>query len=304
MPKKLTDQQARANVAEWTGGMFVPSVPYSNWQSPWPGVCMKCGQPVKPRYNDLQQGKGRCVYCACRRVDDAVAVGTMMAAGVTPLEPFPGSDKPWKCQCDTCGTVVTPRHSSVRWGNGACNECGNVKGGAANATPKPGQSLADLHPVIAAEAHGWDPSTVKPASGQRKQWKCRDCGHEWPATVSKRTEGKGCPACTERGFNPAKPAAVYVVASDRWLKVGISNDADRRLRRHAKQGLDQVLHLIHFDSGHDALAMEKLWLEYRSGMPEFVHATKADIKDGWTEAVRRTGNALAWIEHHLLPLAA
>ena len=162
MPKIVTDEEARANVAEWTGNTFVPSVPYPGKDKPWPGVCMKCGFNVKPHYNNLQKGWGHCGYCAGNRIDDAVAVGTMMAAGATPLEPPPGSNKkPWKCQCDTCGAVVTPCYNSVQQGRGACNGCRNAKIAVTLATPKAGKSLADTHPDVAAEAHGWDPSTVK-----------------------------------------------------------------------------------------------------------------------------------------------
>ena len=38
------------------------------------------------------------------------------------------------------------------------------------------------------------PSEVKPKSNRKFWWRC-DQGHEWMATVAKRTAGKGCPYC-------------------------------------------------------------------------------------------------------------
>ena len=68
--------------------------------------------------------------------------------------------------------------------------------------------LATLHPEIAVEADGWDPSTMTYGSEKRMPWKC-DKGHTWESQVSKRTIRKqGCPYCTNRkvwtGFNDLK----------------------------------------------------------------------------------------------------
>jgi hypothetical protein len=47
----------------------------------------------------------------------------MEAAGVTPLDPYPGSDEPWRCECQTCGQEVTPRYDSIQKGQGGCRFC-------------------------------------------------------------------------------------------------------------------------------------------------------------------------------------
>ena len=65
--------------------------------------------------------------------------------------------------------------------------------------------LATLFPDVAAEADGWDPSTVTPGSGQKLSWKCNQ-DHRWDATVSDRVRRQqGCPCCCNRklwtGFN-------------------------------------------------------------------------------------------------------
>ena len=64
--------------------------------------------------------------------------------------------------------------------------------------------LATLHPVIAAQADGWDPSTVVAFSNKKVAWKC-DVGHRWEAWIGNRAKGSGCPICSGlvvlAGFN-------------------------------------------------------------------------------------------------------
>jgi hypothetical protein len=52
----------------------------------------------------------------------------MLAAGMEPLEPYPGSTVRWRCRCVTCGSEITPSLTSVRGGPG-CIECGHVRTG-------------------------------------------------------------------------------------------------------------------------------------------------------------------------------
>jgi hypothetical protein len=60
---------------------------------------------------------------------------------------------------------------------------------------------------IAAEAYGWDPSTVTAGSNQKKDWKCNE-GHIYSSMVNNRTKGRGCPICAGQqvlvGFNDLK----------------------------------------------------------------------------------------------------
>jgi hypothetical protein len=75
-----------------------------------------------------------------------------------------------------------------------------------SSTPEKGlNDLQILHPLIAAEAYGWDPQEVKPGSSKKKTWKC-NLGHIYEATPKHRTLGRtGCPYCANRrvlkGFN-------------------------------------------------------------------------------------------------------
>ncbi len=46
----------------------------------------------------------------------------MRAAGLEPLDPFPGVVKPWRCRCTVCGNEVSPRLEAIRNGTG-CRFC-------------------------------------------------------------------------------------------------------------------------------------------------------------------------------------
>ena len=69
--------------------------------------------------------------------------------------------------------------------------------------PKPGKSLAETHPELAAQADGWDPATVTSGSGKKMPWKC-ELGHLWVVAVNARKEN-GCPVCANKqvlvGYN-------------------------------------------------------------------------------------------------------
>ena len=64
--------------------------------------------------------------------------------------------------------------------------------------------LATLHPDVARDADGWDPSTVTPGSRQRMAWRCAR-GHRWEVAVSDRVSTQGCAVCSGwrvlAGFN-------------------------------------------------------------------------------------------------------
>lgn len=99
-----------------------------------------------------------------------------------------GRFKKWRCER---GHVWTAAPSTrVRSG---CPYC-------SGALVIPGETdLATLYPDVAAQADGWDPTTVTAHSSQMRAWRCEQ-GHTWRAIISSRTRGAGCPSChKERG---------------------------------------------------------------------------------------------------------
>jgi hypothetical protein len=69
---------------------------------------------------------------------------------------------------------------------------------ASNPATRP---LAETHPNLALEAHGWDPHKF---SSGLASWKCA-AGHIWNTQISSRKKGEGCPYCANKtilkGFN-------------------------------------------------------------------------------------------------------
>lgn len=64
------------------------------------------------------------------------------------------------------------------------------------------RSLAALRPDLVNELHpgrnaGLDAGTVGVWSRRRLWWRCRECAHEWEATVMNRQQGTGCPRCAD-----------------------------------------------------------------------------------------------------------
>ena len=91
--------------------------------------------------------------------------------------------------------------------------------------------LATTHPALAAEAVGWDPSTLNAGSNKKVAWRC-SFGHEWNASVTKRAQRNfRCPFCTGRrvltGFNDLStthPALALEMVSGDPTKVSQGSD--------------------------------------------------------------------------------
>ncbi|MCW2890415.1 MAG: hypothetical protein JWL58_7277 [Streptosporangiaceae bacterium] len=54
-----------------------------------------------------------------------MAAAVMRGAGVDPIEPYPGTSKPWRSVCLRCNREVTPQFRHVRSGmSSGCIYCG------------------------------------------------------------------------------------------------------------------------------------------------------------------------------------
>lgn len=72
-------------------------------------------------------------------------------------------------------------------------------------TALPGKSLAEVHPKLAKEWHpskngDLSPNLFTPGSGRKVWWMCQK-GHEWQASILSRSQGNGCPYCSNRFVN-------------------------------------------------------------------------------------------------------
>jgi transposase-like protein len=101
----------------------------------------------------------------------------------------PGSKKKVGWLCGTCHHRWQARVNSRTRGGHGCPACGRIAAGKAKGAPRPGESLAEKLPAIAAEWHptlnaDLTPADVGYASNKRAWWLCRTCQNEWQVQIS------------------------------------------------------------------------------------------------------------------------
>jgi plastocyanin len=199
------------------------------------------------------------------------------AHGWDPTTLTAGSGKKvgWRCaQNHTWQT--TPSTRSIGRG---CPICSNKK------VLSGYNDLVTTNPELAAEADGWDPTTLTAHSNKKVGWRCEK-GHTWQTKVSHRSNGIGCPSCAVTGFDPNRDGWLYFIDHDalHMFQIGISNVPVARLGQHSKRGWE-VIEVRGPMEGHLAQQLETAILHAveRRGA---VLGHKAEIEkfDGYSEA--------------------
>ncbi|MFJ6291830.1 zinc-ribbon domain-containing protein [Streptomyces griseoviridis] len=140
-------------------------------------------------------------------VDELVENLTRPERSLAAMPPGLDDECRWRCPNPGC-QHEWPTRVSVRVKGSNCPKCARKLTGQKVRRPRPGGSVAELHPHLEREfvanltrpEHGL--TDIRPASGDQCQWRCAkpSCGHEWMARMSARTRKKasGCPECGER----------------------------------------------------------------------------------------------------------
>jgi len=177
-----------------------------------------------------RQGSG-CPYCAGQRaikgINDLTTTRPDIAAqadGWDPTEVMAQTNKklPWIC---SYGHRWVTRVANRTNGND-CPVCsGNVVLAGFN-------DLLTTHPGIAAEANGWDPTTVSKGHITKKSWMC-SLGHTYRTTVNARCQGRNCPICAGKvvlvGFNDLVNTYPEVaVEADGWDPLAVTAGSAQR----------------------------------------------------------------------------
>jgi len=218
-----------------------------------------------------------------KRTSHEDAERVMLAAGFQPSIPYQGSLKPWPGVCLTCGQPGSPAYNSVKQGRRPCAYCAGNKIDSVVAEGK----------MLAA---AFQPSAPYP--GALKPWRgvCVKCGQPGSPAYSNIRAGYGpCSTCAPNGYNPSRPGVFYAVTDGHIVKGGISNVKGARLRVHRKQGLTEVLHVLHFGDGTDAVSVEREWMAYVSSQPSR-RVTRDRLADGHTEALYMHDGLLDFID--------
>jgi hypothetical protein len=153
-------------------GNVTPLEPFKGVEEPWLCRCNRCGTEVSPRLGSVRSGRGACRHCgrrstsAAQRIPEDIAVAEMRRLGnATPLEPYPGRSRPWRCRCNRCGEIVTPHFSSIRQGGKACRHCAARDRGRS-------QRLSTAQAVDEMKTRG-KATPLQPFLGVNSPWVCR-----------------------------------------------------------------------------------------------------------------------------------
>lgn len=203
--KRIDPDEAVANIR---AAGLEPLEPYpGKITARWRCRCLSCGDEFATRLNNVRHSGGGCGRCGLKRggrkrrikADDVSE--EMRAAGLEPVEPYPGLvSSPWKCRCFRCGDDCAPRLSAVRLGVG-CRSCARKTVADKLRTPED-------EAVAAMVAHGYQPLESYPGTTS-KRWRCRcvTCGHEDTLTLGRVRSGKRCAFCAGLRTDPVKAAA-------------------------------------------------------------------------------------------------
>lgn len=227
-----------------------------------------------------------CPYCANQKVlkgfNDLATTNPELAKEANGWDPSTvvygtSNKKSWK---GNCGHVWESAIGSRTTLSASCPYC------SGNKVLKGFNDLATTNPHLANEADGWDPSTVSKGSKSKKLWKCIN-NHTWKATVSDRQK-YGCPSCAKSGFDPNESGFLYFLIQSSWeiYQIGITNNPDKRLRQHQKNGFETIELRGPID-GHTAQELETALLRYLKSQnadlsPEHIAGKFDGYSESWT----------------------
>ncbi len=101
--------------------------------------------------------------------------------------------------------------------------------------------LATTHPLLAAEADGWDATLFTAGSNKRVAWKCK-LGHQWESMVSNRAiQERGCATCSGRkvlaGFNDLATTHPSVASeADGWDPTKFTHGSEKFMDWMCQEG--------------------------------------------------------------------
>jgi len=197
------------------------------------------------------------------------------------VSPHSGAKYQWRCGE---GHIFSSRVASRTSGKG-CPVCSGRK-------VLPGfNDLKAKFPDVAAEAFGWDPSSVTKASNQKLKWEC-SLGHIYESTVGGRTlRSVGCPYCAGKkvmpGFNDLKTKFPDVAAEAfGWDPTLITSGSGKKLKWKCSLG-----HIYSATAGSRT--------NIGSGCPVCAEYGFNPSKDAWFYLMQRPGEQQFGITNEL-----
>ena len=123
------------------------------------------------------------------KIPEAKARALFIRNKLEPLEPFPGTQKPWKSKCLITGKIVSPTYGKVRDFGHRCAYCSGFK-------------VDELEAVALMKKAGF--KTLVPYPGGNKPWKsqCLKCKKIHSPQYTSVKLGFGCKYCAEKAVDP------------------------------------------------------------------------------------------------------
>jgi len=188
--------------------------------------------------NDRSSGRG-CPVCSNKMVlagyNDLAATNPELAAQAdgwdpTTLTAHSGNKVRWRCEKGHTWSASVDNRSK---GTG-CPVCSGHQVLAGY------NDLATTNPELAAQADGWDPTTLKAFSHGKVGWRCEK-GHLWGATAADRSSGKGCPVCSGHqvlaGYNDLATTNPELAAqADGWDPTTLTAHSGNKVRWRCEKG--------------------------------------------------------------------
>ena len=133
-------------------------------------------------------------------------------------------------------------------------ECGHVVSGVAAGSLRAGQRCGRCSHnapkgVLERQAEFGDVIVLK-AEDRKNMIVKYECSHVAKTTASNLRKGARCGLCCPGGYKTDKPGWLYFMERPGEMQIGITNDPDDRLRRHAREGWE----LVDMDGPHDGTA--------------------------------------------------
>ena len=185
------------------------------------------------------------------------------------LSPYRTAIKPIEILCNECGHIFKQVPNSHLNGRG-CPACAKANRHASRIEER--DRCAAIFIERAKQIHGerYDYSSTKYGKNceDRLVVGCRQHG-EFKISPSNHLKGKGCPSCAKTGFDPLKPAYLYLLighteSHGEVVKVGISNVPKQRLaqnRRHDGVAW-RMARVRRYPDGDLPVAFEKILIDF------------------------------------------
>lgn len=221
--------------------------------------CNVCNHIWNTKWYNIYKDKSGCPKCSKHiqlTVQDCIR--RLEGRGITLIN-YAGtvSNKTSVFKCVKCQYKWSTAFNSINAGRG-CVKCAGLKTPTlTECKDKLNVESRRLH-IISFSKNSSDPNSL---------FQCCLCSYTWKTSwESVYNKKSNCPACAKLGFNPSKPAWVYILLLDTpqgyCYGFGITNNLDKRLKEHRLSlgpMLDQEYEPLYFDSGVDAQNLESTW---------------------------------------------